>query len=73
MKKGWSYDMAGKSIEERIALIDSKIAKKKAEVAELEAKKQELLHPVTMKDVMDKAKEAGLSPKEVAEKLGLEM
>ena len=50
--------MAGKSIEERIALIDEKIAKKQNEIAELEAKKQELLHPVTMKDVLDKAKEA---------------
>ena len=65
--------MAGKSIEERITLIDAKIAKKKAEIAELEAKKQELLHPVTMKDVLDKAKEAGLSPKEVAAKLGLDL
>ena len=65
--------MAGKSIEERIALIDAKIAKKKEELAELEAKKQELLHPVTMKNVLDKAKEVGLSPKEVAEKLGLEL
>ncbi len=65
--------MAGKSIEERITLIDAKIAKKKAEIAELEAKKQDLLHPVSMRDVMDKAKEAGLSPKEVAKKLGLEL
>lgn len=65
--------MAGKSIEERIALIDAKIAKKKEELAELEAKKQELLHPVSMKEVLNKAKEAGLSPKEVAEKLGLEI
>ena len=38
-----------------------------------EAKKQDLLHPVSMRDVMDKAKEAGLSPKEVAKKLGLEL
>lgn len=65
--------MAAKTIEERIALIDAKIAKKKDELAELEAKKQELLHPVTMKNVLDKAKEVGLSPKEVAEKLGLEI
>lgn len=65
--------MAGKSLEERIVLIDSKIEKKKAEIAELEKKKYQLLHPVTMKDVMDKAKEAGLSPKEIAEKLGLEL
>ena len=65
--------MAGKSIDERIALIDAKIAKKKEELAELEAKKQELLHPVSMKEVLNKAKEVGLSPKEVAEKLGLEI
>lgn len=65
--------MAGKPIEERIALIDSKIEQKKAEIAELENKKQQLLHPVTMKDVIDKAKKAGLSPREIAEKLGLEV
>ena len=65
--------MAGKTIEERIALIDSKIEQKKAEIAELENKKQQLLHPVTMKEVIDKAKKAGLSPKEIAEKLGLEV
>ena len=65
--------MAAKTIEERIALIDSKIEKKKAEIAELESKKQQLLHPVTMKDVIDKAKKSGLSPKEIAEKLGLEV
>lgn len=65
--------MAGKSIEERIALIDAKIAKKREELAALEAKKQELLHPLTMKEVMNKAKEAGLSPKEVAVKLGLDL
>lgn len=65
--------MAGKTIEERIALIDNKIEQKKAEIAELESKKQQLLHPVTLKDVIDKAKKAGLSPKEIAEKLGLEL
>ena len=65
--------MAGKSLEERVALIDAKIAKKKEELAALEAKRQELLHPVTMKEVLNRAKEAGLSAKEVAEKLGLEM
>lgn len=65
--------MAGKSLEERVSLIDAKIAKKKEELAALEAKRQELLHPVTMKEVLNRAKEAGLSAKEVAEKLGLEM
>ena len=58
---------------ERIALIDEKIAKKKAELKRLEAQKEELLHPVTMRAVLTKAKQAGLSPKEVAEKLGIEI
>ena len=47
--------MAAKSTEERIALIDGKIAKKKEEIAALEAQKQKLLHPVNMKTVMAKA------------------
>ena len=34
---------------------------------------QRLLHPVTMKTVMAKAKESGLSPMEIAEKLGLDI
>ena len=37
--------MAAKNVEERIALIDQKIAKKKAEIEALEASKQKLLHP----------------------------
>lgn len=65
--------MAAKSVEERIAIIDDKVAKKKAEIETLEAQKQKLLHPVNMKTVMAKAKEAGLSPEEIAEKLGLEV
>ena len=56
--------MAARSTEERIALIDAKISKKQ---------KQKLLHPVTMRTVMEKAKAAGLSAEEIAEKLGLEM
>lgn len=65
--------MAAKSTEERIALIEGKISKKKEEIEALEAQKQKLLHPITMKIVMAKAKEAGLSAKEIAEKLGLEV
>ena len=65
--------MAAKTKEERIALIDQKIAKKKEEIASLETQKQKLLHPVTMRSVIAKAKEAGLSPEDVAEKLGLVM
>ena len=46
--------MAGKTAEERIAAIDEKIAKKQAEIDVLEAQKQKLLHPVTMRSVMSK-------------------
>lgn len=65
--------MAAKTIEERIALIDQKIEKKKVEIENLEATKQKLLHPVNMKTVMAAAKEAGLSPEEIADKLGLKI
>ena len=65
--------VARKTVEERIALIDEKIAKKQAELNELEAKKQKLLHPVSMRTVVAKAKECGLTPEEIAEKLGLEL
>lgn len=66
--------MAGrKTNEERAALIEEKIAKKRAEIEALEEQKQRLLHPVTMKTVMAKAKESGLSPAEIAEKLGIEV
>ena len=65
--------MAARTVEERIAIIDEKISKKKADIEALEAQKQNLLQPVTMKTVMEKAKASGLSPEEIAEKLGLEM
>ena len=65
--------MAARSTEERIALIDAKISKKQEVIKTLEAQKQKLLHPVTMRTVMEKAKAAGLSAEEIAEKLGLEM
>ena len=65
--------MAARSTEERIALIDAKISKKQDEIKALEAQKQKLLHPVTIRSVMEKAKAAGLSAEEIAEKLGLEM
>ena len=65
--------MAARCTEDRIALIDAKISKKQDEIKALEAQKQKLLHPVTMRSVMEKAKAAGLSAEEIAEKLGLEM
>lgn len=65
--------MAAKSVEERIQAIDQKIEKKKQEIEALEASKQKLLHPITMRTVMDAAKKSGMTPAEIAEKLGLEM
>ena len=65
--------MPRKSTDQRIADIDEKIEKKKAEIEALEAQKYRLLHPVSMRAVMAKAKEAGLTPEEIAEKLGLEL
>lgn len=65
--------MAVKTVEERIQLIDAKIEKKRAEIEALEAQKQKLLHPVTMRTVMAKAKELGMTAEEIAKKLGIEM
>lgn len=62
-----------KTVDEKVALLDQKIAKKQAELNALEAQKQRLLHPVNMKTVIAKAKEAGLTPEEIAEKLGIEV
>ena len=64
---------ARKTVEERVALLDQQIEKKKAELDALEAQKQKLLHPVNMKTVMAKAKEAGFTPEDIAKKLGLEI
>ena len=64
--------MAARSTEERIALIDAKISKKQEEIKNLEAQ-QKILHPVPMRSVMEKAKAAGLTAEQIAEKLGLEM
>ncbi len=65
--------MVKKTVDERVSVIDQKIQKKRDEIAALEVQKQRLLHPVNMKTVMAKAKEAGLTPEEIAEKLGLEV
>ncbi|MCI8525035.1 MAG: hypothetical protein HFF17_03750 [Oscillospiraceae bacterium] len=62
-----------KPVAERVALIDQKIEKKKREIAALEQQKNKLLHPVNMRTVMTKAKEAGMTPEEIAEKLGIEV
>ena len=63
--------MAAKTKEERIALIDEKIAKKKSEIESLEAQKQKLLHPISMRAVMTKAKEAGFPRRKWPKNLAL--
>ena len=60
-------------VEDRIAAIDSKIADLKALIEELEKKKQELLNPVTMKDIMSMAKKAGLTNADIIRLLNLQM
>ena len=62
-----------KTVEERVAIIDGKISKKQAEIEALEAQKKKLQHPVTLKSVISKAKESGMTPEEIAEKLGIEV
>ena len=62
-----------KSTEEKVVAIEAKIAKKKEEIVKLEEQKAHLLNPVSMKDVIAKAKEAGYTPKDIAKKLGLEV
>lgn len=65
--------MPALTTEQRIAKIDEKIAKKQNEIKTLEEQKQNLLHPVTMRTVIAKAKEAGLTPQEIASKLDLDL
>ena len=65
--------MAAKTKEERIAAIDEKIKKKRAEIKLLEEKKKQILNPVSMRSVLSKAKEAGMTPEEVADKLGIKL
>lgn len=62
-----------RSKEERLAVLEQKIEKKKSELSALEAQKEKLLHPINMRTVMAKAKELGLTPEEIAEKLGIDV
>ena len=66
--------------EERIAEIDKKIESHKKSIETLEAKKEAILNPKprtrkikSVNSVIAKAKEAGLTPEEIAKKLGLEI
>lgn len=62
-----------KTFDERIAVLEEKIAKKKTEIAKLESQKYALEHPVSIKDIIAKAKQSGMSAHDIAEKLGLEI
>lgn len=69
-----------RSKEERIAELDKKIAFHKEKVTMLEAKKEAILNPKPrggrkkgMNTVLSKAKEMGMTPDEIAEKLGISL
>lgn len=74
--------MAGKRVkrtkEELVADAEKKIEGHKAAIAKLEQRKHDILNPkpriskqAAMKQVLEKAKKAGMTPEEIAEKLGL--
>ena len=73
--------MAGKTRpkEVRIAEIDTKIAKYKGYIQELEVKKEEILNPKprarkpSVNAVIKQAKELGMTTEEIAKKLGIKM
>lgn len=65
-----------RTVEERISEIDAKIESHKKNIADLEAKKKAILNPkprktLSMNAVLKKAKEKGLSAKDIAKKLDL--
>lgn len=62
--------------DERIAELQNKITKAKNQIKTYESKIEEIRNPkpkapkkLTMKAVLDRAKEAGLSPEDIAKKL----
>ena len=66
--------------EERTAEIDKKIAGHKEAIKKLEAKKHTILNPkpraskaAGLKALISKAKEAGMTNEEIAEKLGISL
>ena len=68
-----------KSKEERIAILDRKIATHKANIETLEAKKDSILNPkprknkVTIKKIILAAKEHGLTETDIAARLGIKV
>ncbi len=64
--------MSDRSLEERLARIDARIEKKKAEIAELEEERSRLLHPLQVRQIVKKAKEKGMSNYDIAGRLNLD-
>lgn len=70
-----------RSVEERAAEIDKKIQEHKDAIRKLEDKKAEMFRPKKKrrseaeitKEILTKAKKSGLTTKEIAEKLGIEI
>lgn len=69
-----------RSPEERVAEIDTRITAHKEAIKKLEKKKHAILNPkprtskaAGMKVLIAKAKEAGLTDEQIAEKLGLKL
>ncbi len=62
-----------RSVEERIAEIDEKIAKKKEQIEKLEQQKKKIVSPINYRSVVTKAKETGMTPEEIAKKLGIKI
>ena len=64
--------MAGKSVEERLVLVNKKIEEKEALLQQLMEQRNKLLHPIHYRDIIGRAKELNITPLEMAEKLGFE-
>lgn len=78
--EGTTRKVTRRTAEERIAAVDAKIEFHKEAIKQLQAKKEELLHPAKrltktqkMQAVVKAAAKAGLSPEDMAEKLGVEL
>jgi hypothetical protein len=69
-----------RSAKERVAEIDAKIAAHQEAIEKLQEKRDAILNPkprlsktAKMKAILDVAKKSGMTPEEIAEKLGVEI
>lgn len=63
--------MPVKTLEQKLAAIDAKIERVRKDLDDLYEKKKKLQNPITRKSVLAKAIDLGMSPMEMAERLGL--